>query len=238
MPFWAVLAGFLPFMLRLFTFPRQLVRNLDWDDPLTMRRIALYALIWLTILVLAFDDNRVLADESRPLLSTFKGVVMRAHDTSWDWLSPVYGPFQLELGEAKRLWDTLLTTGFLAYTLMASLIAMAVVVRLRMWRFGLGWRHALGTALLGYLAGASCIALSLVPLIELLICRDCIVRLLLFVLLNVTGWTYIGYYTLADLGERPRGWPVHLVRSLGYGLAQYIVAYVVFFVLIAAIIPI
>lgn len=238
MPLWAVLAGFLPFMLRLFTFPRQLVRNLDWDDPLTMRRIALYALLWLAILVLAFGDNRVLAEEARPLLSTFKGVVMRAHHASWDWLSPVYGVFQLGPGEAKRLWDTLLTTGFLSYTFLASLIALAVVVRLRMWRCGIGWRHALGTALLGYLAGASCIALSLVPLAQLLICRECAVRLLLFVLLNVAGWTYIGYYTLADLGERPRAWPVHLVRSLGYGLAQYLIAYAIFFVLIAAIIPI
>lgn len=237
MPFWAVLTGFLPFMLRLFTFPRQLVRSLDWDDPLTMRRLALYALLWLAILILALDDNRVLADETRPLLSTFKGVVMRAHDTSWDWLSPVYGPFRLGPGEAKRLWDTLLTTGFLAYTFLASLISMAVVVRLRMWRFGLGWRHALGTGLLGHLAGTSCIALSLVPLLQLLICRTCAVRLLLFVLLNAAGWTYIGYYTLADLGERPRGWTVHLVRSLGYGLAQYLIAYVVFFVLIATIIP-
>ncbi len=237
MPLWAVLAGFLPFVLRVFTYPRQLVRGLDWDDPLTIRRIALYALIWLTILVLAFGDNRVLAEESRPLLSTFKGVVMRAHDASWDWISPAYGAFGLSQGEARRLWDTLLTTGFLAYTFLASLLAMAVVVRLRMWRFGLGWPHALGTALLGHLAGVSCIALSLVPLFELLVCRTCAVRLLMFIVLNAAGWTYIGYYTLADLGERPRGWAVHLVRSLGYGLAQYVIAYAVFFALIAAIIP-
>lgn len=235
--FWGVVVGFLPFILQLFTFPRQLVRNMDWDNSHTLQRVSLYTLIGLAILVLAFSDNRVLAPEDRPLLSTFKGVVMRAHDTSWDWLQPVYQPFELSLGEAKRLWDTLLTSGFLLYTFFASLIGMALVVRLRMWRFGLGWRQALGTALLGYLAGVSCIALSLVPLAQLLICRECAVRLAIYFVLNLLGWAYLGFYTLADLGERPRHWYVHLAKCLGYGLGQYVIAYIVFFCLIVAIIP-
>ncbi|MBN2081161.1 hypothetical protein JW859_03020 [bacterium] len=236
-PFWRIVVDFLPFVLRLFTDPRQLVRSLNWDAPAELSRVALYTLIGLAILVLAFSNNQRLADEVRPPLSGFKGVVMRAHDTSWDWLEPVYAPFHLEPGEAKRLWDTLLTGGFMLYTLLASLIGVAVVARLRMWRFGLGYCHALGTGLLAWLAGTSCIALSLVPLFELLICRECFVRLSLFVLLNLAGWTYAGYYTLADLGERPRRAWLHLLKSLGYGLAQYALAYVVFFALIVAIIP-
>jgi hypothetical protein len=234
---WRVLADFLPFVLRLFTAPRQLVRRVDWDDPAELQRIALYTLIGLAILVLAFSDNRALSRKERPLLSTYKAVVMRAHDKSWDWLAPVYTPLNEEKQEAKRLWDTLLTTGFLAYVFFAGLIGMAIVVRLRAWRFGIGWRQALGTGLLGYLAGVSCISLSLVPLTELLICRHCGVRLALFVLLNLAGWAYIGFYSLADLGERPRRWPVHLGKSLVYGLAQYVVAYLVFLILIAAVIP-
>ena len=236
-PFWQIAVDFLPFVLRLYTYPRQLVRSLNWDSPVTLSRIAFYTLLGLAILVLAFSDNQRLADEARPPLSSFKGVVMRAHDTSWDWLSPVYHAFRLEQGEAKRLWDTLLTSGFMLYTLLASLIGLAVIVRLRMWRFGLGYNHALGTGLLAWLAGTSCIALSLVPLFELFICRECFVRLSLFILLNVAGWTYAGYYTLADLGERPRNVLVHLLWSAGYGLVQYVLAYVVFFALIVAIIP-
>lgn len=234
---WQVSAGFLPFVLRLLTHPRQLLRNLDWSRPATLKRVSLYTVFWLAILVVAFDDNRVLAGVEQPLMSTFKGIMMRAHDTSWDWLQPVYSMFKLSQGEAKRLWDTLLTTGFLCYTFMASLIGLAVVARLRMWRFGLGWPHAIGTGLLGYLGAVTCIALSLVPLTELFICRECYVRLTLFVLLNLAGWTYAGYFTLGDLGERPAAWQVQLVKSLGYGLAQFALAYVVFFILIVAIIP-
>jgi len=234
---WRILADFLPFVLRLFTNPRQVVRRVDWDDPAELQRIALYTLIGLTILVLAFSDNRALTRKERPLLSTYKAVVMRAHDDNWEWLEPVYAPLNVGQQQAKRLWDTLLTTGFLAYTLFAGLLSMAVVVRLRTWRFGVGWRQALGTGLLGYLAGVSCIALSLVPLTELVICRHCGVRLVLFVLLNLAGWTYIGFYSLADLGERPGHWLAHLGKSLGYGLIQYAIAYVVFLILIAAIIP-
>ena len=44
-------------------------------------------------------------------------------------------------------------------------------------------------------------------------------------------------YTLADLGERPRGWLRQLGISLGYGLLQYVIAYLVFLILIAAVIP-
>jgi len=234
---WRVVVDFVPFVLRLFTNPRQLVRSLDWDDPAELQRLSLYLLIGLAILVLAFSDNRVLAEAERPLLSTYKGVVMRAHDTSWDWLEPVYSPLNVSQQEAKRLWDTLLTTGFLAFTFLASLLAMAVVVRLRTWRFGLGWRQALGTALLGYLAGASCLALSLVPLTQLLICRHCFVRLILYIFLNLAGWTYLGFYSLADWGERPMRWPAHLGKSLLYGLAQYLIAFVIFLALIAAVIP-
>jgi hypothetical protein len=236
-PLWRIVVDFVPFILRLFTSPRQLVRSLDWDDPAELQRLSLYLLLGLAILVLAFSDNRALARKDRPLLSTYKAVVMRAHDKSWDWLEPVYAPLNVSRQEAKRLWDTLLTTGFLAYTFLASLIAMAVVVRLRSWRFGLGWRQALGTSMLGYLAGVSCIALSLVPLTQLLICRQCGLRLALYALLNLAGWAYLGFYSLADWGERPRSWPVHLGKSLVYGLAQYVVAFVVFFLLITAVIP-
>jgi hypothetical protein len=234
--FWAVLAEFPLFVLRLFVHPRSLL-TLDFEDAPTRQRIALYCLLALAILVYVFSDNRVLAGAERPLLSTFKGIMMRAHDRSWDWLGPVYAPFHLDLGEAKRLWDTLCTTGFLTYTLFASLIGIAVVARIRMaWR-GLTWWRALGTGLLGHLAAVCCIALSMVPLTELLICRECIVRGTLFVLLNLAGWSYLGYYTLGDLGERPRAALPHLWRCLWYGLMQYAVAYFVFFVLIVSIIP-
>jgi membrane associated rhomboid family serine protease len=114
---------------------------------------------------------------------------MRAHDASydpapgqgWDWLRlrPVYEPMNTTLPMAKRLWDTLLTTGFLSYVFLAGLIASAVVARLRMWRFGLRWEHALGTALLGGLTAATLAALALAPLALLLICRHCWIRLAL-----------------------------------------------------------
>lgn len=225
------------FVLRLFTYPRSLVRSFDWEDPAVLRRLALYTLISLAILVLAFANNRQLAERDNVRLSTFKGVVMRAHDRSWDWLEPVYAPFNIEQGEAKRLWDTLLTTGFLSYTFLASLIALAVTARLRMaWR-GLSWNYALGTGLLGFIPLTACVALSLVPLTELLICRECYVRGTLFGLLNLAGWTYFGYYTLGDFGERPRSCLLHLLKSAGYGLLQYVAAYVVFFILIVCIIP-
>jgi hypothetical protein len=233
---WAVLAEFPLFVLRLFTHPRSLI-TLDFEDTAIRQRTALYCFLGLVLVVLAFSDNRVLAGAERPLLSTFKGIMLRAHDRSWDWLGPVYAPFNLDQGEAKRLWDTLLTTGFLAYTLFASLIGIAVAARLRMaWR-PLSWWRALGTGLLGHLAAVSCIALSLVPLAELLLCRHCVVRGALFTLLNLAGWSYLGYYTLGDLGERPRAWLPHLWRCLWYGLLQYVIAYIVFFVLIVAIIP-
>ncbi|MCH7471630.1 hypothetical protein IIA79_01570 [bacterium] len=234
---WAVIAEFPLFVLRLFVHPRSLVRSMDWDDPAARQRIALYTIIWLAILLFAFSDNRVLSTESRPRLSTYKAVVMRAHDRSWDWMSTVYAPINVSQGEAKRLWDTMLTSGFLAYVFLASLIALAVVVRLRMARFGLGWHHALGTGILGYLALVSCIALSLVPLTLLFICRVCWVRLTLYILLNFAAWAYLGYYTLGDLGERPAGWLKMLARSLAWGLAQYVVACLVFFVLMICILP-
>jgi len=236
-PIWWTIARFPLFILRLFTFPRNLLRTWDWGNPRQMSKLSLYLLLWLAIVVIAFDDNRVLAGVDKPLLSTFKGVVMRAHDTSWDWLSPVYTHFELGQGEAKRLWDTLLTTGFMTYTLVAGLIGLAVVARLRMWRFGLSWPHAIGTGLLGYMAGVSAIALSLVPLAELFICRECFVRLTLFILLNILGWFYAGYYTLGDLGERSSSVWVLACKSIGYGLVQYVLAYIVFFTLIIAIIP-
>lgn len=236
-PLVSQLADYPLFMLKLFTYPRSLVRSFDWDDGATLRRIALYTLISLAILVAAFSDNRPLAASQHVLLSTFKGVMMRAHLRSWDWLGPVYGVFNLSQGEAMRLWDTLLTTGFLCYTFFASLIGLGVVARIRMaWR-GLSWSYALGSGLLGYIALASCTALSLVPLTELLICRQCAVRLTLYILLNLAGWTYLGYYTLGDFGERPRGMLAHLTASLGYGTLQFLAAYLVFFVLIVCIIP-
>jgi hypothetical protein len=193
-------------------------------------------LLTLAIVVLAFSDNRRLSESVRPRLSTFKGVAMRAHITSWDWLEPAYRPLNISQGEARRLWDTLLTTGFLSYTMLAALLAIAVTARLRMLRFGLGWNHALGTGLLGLLPCLALVALSLVPLALMFICRECIVRATLCVLSNIAGWAYLGYYTLGDLGERPAGLAL-LARSIGYGLLQYVIAYAVFFALIACVIP-
>ena len=236
-PFWETLCHFPLFILRLYVLPRHLLRRWDWSRPRQLARLSLYLLLWLGILVIAFDDNRVLAGMDKPLLSTFKGIVMRAHDRSWDWLSPVYEVFRLGQGEAKRLWDTLLTTGFLCYTFGAALLGVAVVARLRMWRYGLGWPHAIGTGLLGFMAGTAAVALSLVPLAELFICRECTVRLTLFALFNLVGWFYMGYYTLGDLGERPDS-PVRLfLGSLTYGLVQYLLAYIVMLVLVITIIP-
>ncbi len=233
---WSTLAEFPLFVLRLFVHPKSLL-ELDFEDSATRQRIMLYCLLGLGLIVLAFGDNRVLADVDKPLLSTFKGIMMRAHDTSWDWLGPVYAPFHLSQHEAKRLWDTLLTTGFLAYTVVASLLATAVVARIRMaWR-KLSWWRALGTGLLGHLAALSCIALSLVPLTELLICRECIVRGTLFVLLNLAGWTYLGYFALGDRGPRSQAWTLQLWNSLRYGVMLYVITYMIFFVFIVAIIP-
>lgn len=233
---WNTAAEFPLFVLRLFVHPRSLL-DLDFEDAATRQRIAMFCLLGLAIIVAAFSDNRVLADVERPLLSTFKGIIMRAHRTSWDWLGPVYAPFHLSQREAMRLWDTLLTTGFLAYTMFASLIGTAVVARIRMaWR-RIGWWQALGTGMLGQLAAVSCIALSLVPLAELLICRECIIRGTLFVLLNIAGWCYMGYYALGDWGQVPQSWLLQLRDALGYGFVQYLAAYVVFLICIVAIIP-
>lgn len=233
-----VLSEFPLFIVRLFIYPRQLVRSLDWDDPATLRRVALYAVIWLILLVLAFSDNRQLVDEQHYHLSTFKSVVMKAHDRSFDWMEPAYSLLNTDQREAKLLWDILLTSGFLAYTFFSAMLAMAVVARLRMWRSGISWPMAVGTGLLGLMATASCVALSLVPLALLFICRVCVIRPALFVLLSLASWTYLGYYSLADLGERPSAWHKHLGKSFCYGLVQYAVAYVIFFVLVCAIIPI
>ena len=104
--------------------------------------------------------------------------------------------------------------------------------------FGLSWQHAVGTGLLGLMPALACVALSLVPLAELLICRECVVRGTLFVLLNLAGWTYLGYYALGDFGERPASAVRMLFKSLGYGVLNYIAAYIVFFILICAIIPV
>ncbi len=255
-----LLAEYPLFVLRLFTNPRSLVRGVDWNAPGTLERFALYVLLSLGILVLAFSDFRLLAETERPGLNTFKGIVMRAHERSWDsaetianmkdpeaqkaaqawsWLElrGVYGAFNLSRGEAKRLWDNLLLPGFLAYTFFAGLLATALIARLRMWVFHLGWEHAIGTGLLGYLASAACAALSLVPFALLLICRHCGVRLGLFILLNLAAWAYMGYFCLGDLGERPRGFML-LLKSLGYGLALYALTYLVFLALIMCIIPI
>jgi hypothetical protein len=235
--FWETLSEFPLFVVQLFVNPRSLVRGSDWSDGTQLRRLCLYTFISLAILVIAFDTNRRLAEVERPALSNFKGVVMRAHDRSWDWLGPVYGTFNLEQGEAKRLWDTLLTTGFLSYTMLAALIAVALLARLRMLRFGIGWNQALGTGLLGLIPCAACVALSLVPLFLLLICRHCVVRASLFVLLNLLGWAYLGYYALGDLGERPAGARV-LLKSLVYGMLLYLLAYTIFLVLVAVVIPV
>lgn len=277
--FWQVLAEFPLFVLRVFVNPRSLVRTMKWDEPATLQRLSLYTVVWLAIIVLAFSNNHRLSETKiPPRLSTFKGIVMRAHDRSWSpppaqgaatytspsgessppgemsvpekfaspppaqgfmsnvWLQPVYGVFHLGQGEAKRLWDTLLTSGFLTYTLLAGLIAIAVVARLRMWRFGLPWEQCIGTGILGYLAAVTCASLSLVPLGLLLICRHCGVRLALFILLNLAAWLYTGYFCLGDWSERPGGIRL-LGQSLGYGLLNYIAAYLVFFVLILCIIP-
>jgi hypothetical protein len=247
-PFWTVLAEFPLFVLRAFAYPRSLVRGMDWEKPETLQRLALYAVLWLALLVAAFSNNHRLSEAKRPRLSTFKGVVMRAHDASWDppaalngwdWLRlrPLYEPLNTSLPMAKRLWDTLLTTGFLCYTFLAGLLACAIVARLRMWRFGLRWEYALGTGLVGYLTSLSLAALSLAPLALLLICRHCAVRLVLFVLLNIAAWTYMGYFTLADLGERPGNGFAMFGKSLAWGLIVFALTYAVFFTLIVPVLP-
>jgi hypothetical protein len=236
-PWWSLAGEFPLFMLRLFAHPRSLLRTLSWEDGDAQRRVALYCVVWLGILLLFFGQNRMLSEAERPRLSTFKAQIMRAHDRSWDWLEPVYAPLNIEQGEAKRLWDSLLTRRFLAYTLLAGLLATALVARLRMWRSGLPWEQALGTGMLGYTAAASCAALSLVPLTLLLICRHCGVRLALCILLNLCAWAYMGYYCLGDLRERPGGITL-LLRSLGYGFVLFAATYLIFFVLILCVIPI
>jgi len=225
------------FLLRLLITPRSAVRSAEWDSRAHWWRLALYVLLTGGVVAWAFSDNRVLAEETRPLLSTFKGIVMRAHRESWDWLTPAYAWLNVGQGEAMRLWDTLLTTGFLLYTMFASLLALAVVARLRMWRFNIAWEYSFGTALYGWVCLVPLTSLSLVPLMEVLICRHCGLRVALFIVLNLAGWAYLGFYTLGDLGERPAGWFPHLMKSLGYGLAQYVLAYIVFLILIACIIP-
>lgn len=245
-PFWTVLAEFPLFVLRVFVNPRSVVRSLDWEKPATLQRLALYALIWLGILVWAFSDNRLLAEEPRPALSTFKGVAMRAHDRSWDgsregwqWLRlhSAYRVVNLNIDAAKRLWDTLLTSGFLALTFFLGLLATAIVARLRMWRFGLAWDYALGTGLLAYLTAVTLLAVSLAPLGLLLICRNCTIRLVLYVLLNIGAWAYFGYFTLADLGVRPVGALALLGKSIAWGLGQFVLAYVLFLLLLLAVFP-
>ncbi|MDQ3024362.1 MAG: hypothetical protein M3R04_08285 [bacterium] len=247
-PFWTVLAEFPLFVLRAFAYPRSMVRGMDWEKPETLQRLGLYSLIWLALLVIALGSNRKLSEAERPRLSTFKGVVMRAHDASWDpelvgsgWdrmrLSPLYEPLNTSLPMAKRLWDTLLTTGFLSYAFFAGLLATALVARLRMWRFGLRWEYALGTGLLAYLTAASLVALSLAPLGLLLICRHCFIRLALFVLLNIAAWGYMGYYTLADLGERPGSGLAMLGKSIGWGVVVFLITYAIFFTLVLPVIP-
>lgn len=242
----ALLAEFPLFVLRLFSNPRSLVRGIDFSHNSSLEKLAFFALLFFAILTFAFSDRRPLAGEERPLLSTFKGVIMRAHERSWQYegqgwpwleLKRVYAPFNIEKDEAKRLWDTLLTPGFLAYTFFAGLLATALVARLRQWRFSLGWEHAIGTGLLGYMASAACAGAALVPLGLLLLCRHCGVRLALFILLSLAAWAYTGYYCLGDLGERPRGIAL-LGKSLGYGLLLYLLAYIIFFALICIVIPI
>jgi hypothetical protein len=246
-PFWTVLAEFPLFALRAFTYPRSLVRGMDWEKPETLQRLGLYTLIWLALLVIALGNNRRLSEAERPRLSTFKGVVMRAHDASWepqpgqgwDWLRlrPLYEPLNTTLPMAKRLWDTLLTTGFLSYTFLAGLLATAVIARLRMWRFGLRWEYAIGTGLLGYLTSATLAALSLAPLALLLICRHCAIRLVLFVVLNIAAWAYMGYFTLGDLGERPVNGGAMLLKSIAWGMLLFLLTYTVFFALVLPVIP-
>jgi hypothetical protein len=236
-PFWTILAEYPHFVLRAFLNPRSLLRSIDFSDPLARQRLWLYAVLWLTVLVLFFADNRRLADVTHPQLSTYKALVMKAHDRSWDWVGLPYAPFGKTQHGAKLLWDTLLTTRFLSYTLLCSLIGMAAVARLRMWRYRLGWDYALGTGLLGHLALTACLALAMVPLTELLICRHCIVRFTLFLGFNVLGWWYLGFYTLGDLGERRGGWFAQATACIGYGLVQYLAAYAVFLVLLVGVIP-
>ena len=101
----------------------------------------------------------------------------------------------------------------------------------------LGWPYALGTGLLGYLACASLFTLGLVPLVELLLCRQCAIRPILAALLIIGAWVYLGYYTLGDLGERPAKLLAHLSKSLGYGFVQFALALVLVLVLVACIIP-
>lgn len=234
---WGMLVQYPSFLLELLLHPRQLLRRQNWQDHASNLRLSLYLLISLVILLLAFSDSRQLAAVAQPPLSSFKGIMMRAHSASFDWLQPLYGPFGIDQAYAMRSWDAMLMPGFVAWTLFAALCGIAAVARLRMWRFSLDWNHALGTGILGYISLVACQCLALVPLGLLLICRHCGIRLALFILFWLLGWFYLGYYTLADLGERPRSTPATFLRSLGYGLVQAVLASIVFWLLLWPVIP-
>jgi hypothetical protein len=244
-PFWTVLAEFPLFVLRAFAHPRSLVRGMDWDKPEALQRLALYAVLWLGLLVLAFGSSRNMSELERPRLNTFKGIVMRAHDRSWDppaeyrfRLRPLYEAFGPDHGAAKRLWDALLRPGFIALSLLLGLLATAIVARLRMWRRpGMAWEYALGTGMLAYLPAATLAAAALVPLALFFICRVCVVRQVLFVVLNLAAWAYMGYFLLGDLGERPYGALATLGKSLAYGLPMFVLTYLIFFALVLGFVP-
>ncbi len=225
------------FLLELLLHPRQLLRRQNWQDPASALSLSLYLLLSLTLLWLAFADSRLLASLASPELSSFKGIVMRAHLKSFDWLSVVYAPYGIDQAYAMRMWDTLLMPGFVAWTLFSALCSVTALARLRMWRFGLDWPHAIGTGLLGLIGLLACQCLALIPLGLLLICRHCGVRLSLFILFWLLGWFYLGYYSLADLGERPRSIAATLFRSLGYGMLQALLASLVFWLLLLPVIP-
>lgn len=225
------------FLLELLVHPRQLLRRLNWQDPGTALSISFHTLLSLMIICLGFSDSRQMASLAAPPLSSFKGIVIRAHIKSFDWLSVIYEPYGLDRDYAMRMWDTLLMPGFVAWTLFSALIAIAVLARLRMWRSGLDWNQAISTGILGLIPLLACQCLALIPLGLLLICRHCGVRLALFIILWLAGWFYLGYYSLADLGERPRGVLHTFGRSLLYGGLQALLGGLVFWLLILPVIP-
>ena len=224
------------FLLELLLHPRQLLRRIRWDDPAGAVRLSLYLLLSLGIFCWGFSDSRQLAGDPLPALSSFKGIVIHLHQTRFDGLSSVYGPLGLNQTQALAIWDTMLMPRFVAWTLFATLLGIAVLARLRMLRCGLDWNHAIGTGILGLLGLLLCQGLALIPL-TLLLSRFSTARLLLGGLLWLAGWFYLGYYSLADLGERPRGMLATLWRSLLYGFIQALIAGLVFWLLVLPVIP-
>ena len=63
---WETLADYPLFVLQQFANPRSLLRGADFGDPALLRRTALFTVISLLLVVLAFSRNRPLAEAEKP----------------------------------------------------------------------------------------------------------------------------------------------------------------------------